>query len=85
MTLAMLKSHVRSTIDDHLKKKAAKAAAKALAAAAAEKAVKKTVLTVARKVPGVGQAMFLYDWKQGGFGHACNEALWPVSLIWNRE
>lgn len=28
---------------------------------------------------------FAYDWSQGGLGHAVNEALWPVSELWNED
>jgi hypothetical protein len=28
---------------------------------------------------------FAYDWSQGGFGHAVDEALWPVSELWSDD
>jgi len=38
---------------------------------------------IARKSGILTGVFFVYDWWTGGFGHACNEALWPLSELWD--
>jgi hypothetical protein len=45
--------------------------------------LKKVGGAVVRKIPGVGWGFFAYDWYTGGFQHAVNEALWPISELWD--
>jgi RHS repeat-associated protein len=50
-----------------------------------KKGAKKTVKAVCTKVPIIGAGFFIYDWSQGGFGHAVDEAVWPASELWNGD
>ena len=63
--------------------KAAKEAAEKAAEKGAGKIIKKGVGAACRKIPGISVGFFVYDWCNGGVGHAANEALWPVSELWN--
>lgn len=47
-----------------------------------KKLFKKGAGFIARKFPIVAAGFFLYDWAQGGFGHAVNELTWPASELW---
>lgn len=62
----------------HLSKKAGKKSSKK----AGKSLAKKGLGAVTRKVPLVGAMFFLYDWNEGGFGHAVNELVWPLSELW---
>ncbi|MCW5552483.1 MAG: RHS repeat-associated core domain-containing protein [Verrucomicrobiae bacterium] len=59
--------------------KAIKRAARKRAVAAGAKRIGGAA---ARKFPVVGAGCFAYDWVNGGFGHAVDEAVWPISEIW---
>ncbi len=63
--------------------KAEKEAKKKTAKKVAKKIAKKGVKTAASKLPIVGVCFFVYDWHEGGFCYAVNEACWPVSELWN--
>ncbi|MBI1927085.1 hypothetical protein HYR99_22935, partial [Candidatus Poribacteria bacterium] len=69
------------------KEKLAKEAAEKLAKEVAEKGfkggLKKGARFICRKVPVVLVGFFIWDWASGGFGHAVNEATWPVSEAWS--
>ena len=47
--------------------------------------VKKSGGFLCRKIPLVAPFLFLYDWRQGGFGHAFNEFSWPASDLWSED
>lgn len=53
---------------------------------AAKKAATKAAKLGVKGVPIIGWAIaggiFGWDWYSGGFGHACNELVWPVSEFW---
>ncbi len=43
---------------------------------------KKGAGALTKKVPIIGAVFFICDWSEGGFVHAANEVVWPVSEIW---
>ena len=47
--------------------------------------LKKAAGAAFKKIPVVGITIFGYDWATGAFGHAVNEATWPISELWNDE
>jgi RHS repeat-associated protein len=71
---------VKAEIDDAIKIAAASAAAKTPKL----KCCPRIVGRVGKKIGGplCVVAFFCADAQAGGFGHACNEASWPVSQVW---
>jgi len=67
----------------HLSKKAGKKGGKKTAKRAGKKLAKKALGAVARKFPVLAVGFFAADWASGGFGHAVNELVWPLSELWN--
>jgi RHS repeat-associated protein len=65
------------------KRMAQRAAAKAARKQLVKQGLKRTAGLLGKHAgPIVMGAFFLYDWYQGGFGHAVNELAWPASLLW---
>lgn len=50
-----------------------------------KKFMKKAMGKAGRAVKILAPIFFAYDWSQGGFGHAVDEALWPVSELWSED
>ncbi len=67
-------------------KKGVEKAAEIVGEKAGKKIFKKLAKGLAKKAgPWVTIGFFLYDWHQGGLGHATNELTWPASLLWHGE
>jgi hypothetical protein len=50
---------------------------------ARKKLAQKAVARIAKKAgPAVAAGCFIYDWNEGGFIHAVDEAVWPLSELW---